>query len=102
MVRLGVAGVERWRAPGNPGLWGLIDQRFASVPVDPSHPPTKIGTTVIASLSAGNRTRYPFQNRFWYLSHKDAVGQNRPSIRVVGAGLHGGPALALTPGTAVW
>jgi len=35
---IGVAGVERQRAPGKPKVWGLTDQRFASVPVDPSHP----------------------------------------------------------------
>jgi hypothetical protein len=35
---MGWPGVERQRAPGNPAVWGLIDQRLASVPVDPSRP----------------------------------------------------------------
>jgi len=30
------------RTPGNPTVWGLIDQSFASVPVDPGHPSHRI------------------------------------------------------------
>ena len=49
MVPLWVAGVERQRAPGKPSVWGLIDQRFASVPVDPSQPSTPLAFAKVAS-----------------------------------------------------
>jgi hypothetical protein len=45
-----VAGVERSEPPETPADWGLTDQRFASVPVDPSHPSLRFETTEILHL----------------------------------------------------
>jgi hypothetical protein len=38
---LGAHLVRPQPPPGNPAVWGLTDQRSASVPVDPSHQPVK-------------------------------------------------------------